>query len=354
MLLQLQKFQSLLDIDQYDRIIVDRFLSYIVVIFPHRHAQFIVLNTMGDCYNSKFNAPLDTFLHPAMRFFEIRKYIAWCRNYMADVASVAIRGRFDPWFITKRICHSQDTKITSNSLIGPHHSSFQYGLTDIAEWSTSFSALDYASDKTVKAINYLAMPLHVYRSVHIKDNLAISIIDRSGYSKQRTLYVNFGTTHYLYKDSVVMFVKLLMEAAKRLPDWLVVLGGVTSFFDSVNIRLVNNVKVFGDVDQISVLRRCSLFITHGGLNSIHESIFEGVPMIVVPISETWDRLGNAAKVEYFNLGYFFDKTLWNVDDLISLIYRVTDNASVYHSVKRKKAQMMKESELFSSKVRRLI
>ena len=198
------------------------------------------------------------------------------------------------------------------------------------------------------------MPLHVYRSVHIKDNLAISIIDRSGYSKQRTLYVNFGTTHYLHKDSVVMFVKLLMEAAKRLPDWLVVLGGVTSFFDSVNIRLVNNVKVFGDVDQISVLRRCSLFITHGGLNSIHESIFEGVPMIVVPISETWDRLGNAAKVEYFNLGYFFDKTLWNVDDLISLIYRVTDNASVYHSVKRKKAQMMKESELFSSKVRRLI
>ncbi|MCA9911099.1 MAG: glycosyl transferase, partial [Anaerolineae bacterium] len=36
------------------------------------------------------------------------------------------------------------------------------------------------------------------------------------------------------------------------------------------------------VPQLEVLQRTDLFITHGGMNSVHESLWQGVPMIVIP------------------------------------------------------------------------
>lgn len=61
-----------------------------------------------------------------------------------------------------------------------------------------------------------------------------------------------------------------------------------------------NVSVHEWVPQIEVLSRASLFITHGGLSSVREAVFHGVPMLVFP----WgvDQPGNAARVAYHNLG----------------------------------------------------
>jgi MGT family glycosyltransferase len=44
-----------------------------------------------------------------------------------------------------------------------------------------------------------------------------------------------------------------------------------------------NVRVAPFVDQVGALRRASVFITHNGLNSTHEAIFHGVPMISCPL-----------------------------------------------------------------------
>jgi MGT family glycosyltransferase len=36
------------------------------------------------------------------------------------------------------------------------------------------------------------------------------------------------------------------------------------------------------VPQLEVLQRASAFITHGGMNSIHEALYYGVPLILIP------------------------------------------------------------------------
>jgi MGT family glycosyltransferase len=43
-----------------------------------------------------------------------------------------------------------------------------------------------------------------------------------------------------------------------------------------------NVLVRRFVPQLDVLERASLFVTHGGMNSVNEAMYAGVPMLVVP------------------------------------------------------------------------
>jgi len=43
-----------------------------------------------------------------------------------------------------------------------------------------------------------------------------------------------------------------------------------------------NVRVFSQVPQLDLLPRCRVFVTHGGMNSASESLWFGVPMVVVP------------------------------------------------------------------------
>ena len=43
-----------------------------------------------------------------------------------------------------------------------------------------------------------------------------------------------------------------------------------------------NIKLIGFTNQIEMLKRCKYFINHGGLNSVYESIYYGVPQICYP------------------------------------------------------------------------
>ena len=44
----------------------------------------------------------------------------------------------------------------------------------------------------------------------------------------------------------------------------------------------DNILMFHFVPQLETLQHTDVFITHGGMNSVNESLFYGVPMIVVP------------------------------------------------------------------------
>ncbi|WP_307102242.1 nucleotide disphospho-sugar-binding domain-containing protein [Arthrobacter globiformis] len=43
-----------------------------------------------------------------------------------------------------------------------------------------------------------------------------------------------------------------------------------------------NVLASRFVPQLEVLARAALFVTHGGMNSVNEAMYAGVPMLVIP------------------------------------------------------------------------
>ena len=53
------------------------------------------------------------------------------------------------------------------------------------------------------------------------------------------------------------------------------------------------VTIHASVDQLEALRRCDVFVTHGGINSVREAAILGVPMVVVPL--TGDQPFNAER-----------------------------------------------------------
>lgn len=61
-----------------------------------------------------------------------------------------------------------------------------------------------------------------------------------------------------------------------------------------------NFSVYPAVPQLDVLRAADVFITHGGLNSVMEALYFGVPMVVLP--RVNDQPVNAGRVQSLGLG----------------------------------------------------
>jgi hypothetical protein len=89
--------------------------------------------------------------------------------------------------------------------------------------------------------------------------------------------VSLGTLHAGSDD----FFRTCFEVLADLPAR--VLLAVGSHTDPARLgRPPANTLVRGSVPQLEVLRRTSVFVTHGGMNSVMEGLAHAVPLVVIP------------------------------------------------------------------------
>jgi zeaxanthin glucosyltransferase len=80
------------------------------------------------------------------------------------------------------------------------------------------------------------------------------------------------------------------------------------------------------------LKRASVCITHAGLNTVLESLAEGVPQLAIPV--TFDQPGVAARITAKNTGVTMPFTKLTSDHLSRLLGEVLNNP-VYRENARK-------------------
>jgi len=81
-----------------------------------------------------------------------------------------------------------------------------------------------------------------------------------------------------------------------------------------------------------VLQEADVFITHGGMNSISESVTYGVPMIVVP--NTVEQALNAARVEQLQGGAYLEPDRLSVEKLQKTVENILADPSMAAGIER--------------------
>ena len=112
---------------------------------------------------------------------------------------------------------------------------------------------------------------------------------------ENLIYISMGTVN----NDMLALYQACIEAV-RGTNWQVIL----SVGDQVDIRklqkMSENVYVYSSVDQIAVLKKADVFLTHCGMNSASEGLYFGVPLVMLP--QTSEQGGVAARAEQLGAG----------------------------------------------------
>lgn len=117
-----------------------------------------------------------------------------------------------------------------------------------------------------------------------------------------------------------------VDLMNKLVSWMSTLKH--KFFVSTGpfheeIKLAANMIGGKFVNQLAVLKRADLVITHGGNNTFVESLYYGKPMIVLPLFG--DQHDNGTRVEDLKIGRSFDPYRVDREDFLTAINSILDD-----------------------------
>jgi hypothetical protein len=120
----------------------------------------------------------------------------------------------------------------------------------------------------------------------------------------RIIYCSFGTYYKGPNRPLIGFVEKLLAAISRISGVKMIVAANEIVIGELTNRndIPHNVFLCEFANQLDVLSKASLFITHGGLGSIKESIYSEVPLLVYPLDFRYDQPFNADKILRHGLG----------------------------------------------------
>lgn len=157
---------------------------------------------------------------------------------------------------------------------------------------------------------------------------------------QPLIYASLGsvqnTKHHLFHA--------IAAACADLDVQLVITHG--GGMDAATVRsLAGNPLVVDYAPQLEVLARADLTITHGGMNTVLDSLSQGVPLVAIPI--TFEQPGNAARIRWTKTGEVISLRRLQVPILQRTIQRVLTQKTY-----RQQAQQMQRAIAQSGGVNR--
>jgi MGT family glycosyltransferase len=134
------------------------------------------------------------------------------------------------------------------------------------------------------------------------------------------IYVSLGTLI----NSNVAFFKNCMTAFANMPYTVVMAIGSRLSIDQLG-TIPPNFIIRPYVPQVEILKRAVLFISHAGMNSVHDALYLGVPLLLVP--QQSEQMFTAARITGFGAGLRLDSAQTTPDALRQSAERILGDAS---------------------------
>jgi MGT family glycosyltransferase len=151
--------------------------------------------------------------------------------------------------------------------------------------------------------------------------------------KKPIVYISLGT---MLNNSISFFKKCIRSFANE--DISVIISIGSKFPVDKLGSSPNNIMIYQHVPQLEVLQNADLFITHGGMNSVNESLYYGVPMVVVPRGNDQPTVGK--RVAELKLGVMIEKNQVTADSLRIAAYTVINNVEYRENAKKMQNSMI--------------
>ena len=119
--------------------------------------------------------------------------------------------------------------------------------------------------------------------------------------RDKLIYISMGTVN---NDMMALYKRCLSALADTDYQVIMSVGNLVSI-EEFGV-LPENISVFTHVDQIAVLQQADVFVSHCGMNSVSESLYFGVPLIMLP--QTAEQDGVAERVYQLGAGIKLDNS----------------------------------------------
>ncbi len=147
-------------------------------------------------------------------------------------------------------------------------------------------------------------------------------------TRDKLIYISMGTVN----NDLSLFYKNCIEAFKDSEYQVIISVGNSVELDEFKVNS-ENISIFNKVDQIAVLKKADVFISHGGMNSVSESLYNKVPLVMFP--QIIEQRGVAERVKQLGAG----RILYGITPrhIRSAVNKVINNVKYY-----KKAEIISE------------
>ena len=142
---------------------------------------------------------------------------------------------------------------------------------------------------------------------------------------KKIIYISLGTVN----NQVASFFKNCIHAFKN-SEYQVIMS-VGNIIDPDELKPVpDNFKIERYTDQIEVLQKASVFITHCGMNSVNEALYYQVPLVLFP--QTNEQSGVAYRVNELGAGAYLKEN--NPEEIKQITEKVLSDPSYQDNAKK--------------------
>ncbi|WP_046758370.1 glycosyltransferase [Kordia jejudonensis] len=304
------EIQELINREKPDLFIID--YSYVQYYFGLQKFNIPIVmleTTVSSVRTPKYPGVFSTLMPEDSMFGNFKISLSWKRYYVKRWLlntwyKILFRGYDPSSFINLLI---KKTGFPKNKI--DRSRAFYVGIKGVKELVLCEKAFDFP-DRNIPEQYHLCPIIDQQRTgdftkvaatTHIDEKNSAAILDALEHS-QHVIYASLGSSASLWFHDRTTFFNKLIDAVRTIDNCILILS-VGKNFDQNSLKtLPSHVHIYERVPQLEILKRTDLMVTHGGLNSVNECIFNAVPMLVDTLGLPYDQNGNAARVAYHGMG----------------------------------------------------